>query len=226
MVLPLPVPPGSPEDAVKFVDLEGYETLFDDLQKAFPPPAAMPSFGPPTRGMMPQAKKLEVVTVGKFVASFVPRIDDFTRLDERFRLPNGVFDKVPMYKDWGFAVFQLKDFGGIVDRVKQVFSRAPTKKETIHPMAFTFPRRDASALFFPTLHVHDGEVHETAHFDHVLYMQHHDDSATIPGWWSGAQAMGYVDIDKAKGLVAVSQQLRQRSLHGALPNQDHFVHAQ
>jgi hypothetical protein len=224
MVLPLPVPPGTPDDAVKFVDLEGYESFFDDVQKAFPPPA--PAFGAPlTRGMMPQAKKLEVHQVGKFEASFVPTVKDFARLDERFRMPDGVFDRLPMYCDWGFAVFQLKDFGGggLVDKVKQALTRSAPKTEKIHPMAFVFPRRDPDALFFPTLHVHDGKVHETAVFDHVLYLQHHDDHVTLPGWWSGMAAKGIVDVVKAKGLVAQTLRLRSRSLNGALKNADTFV---
>jgi hypothetical protein len=38
-------------------------------------------------------------------------------------------------------------------------------------MAFLFPTRRPDALFFPTLHVHDGKFHPTAEFDHVLYFQ-------------------------------------------------------
>jgi hypothetical protein len=227
MVLPLPVPVGADDDAVRFVSLEGYDAFFDDVAKAFPPPAA---FGgaPLTRGMPPpQAKKLEVHQVGKFEASFVPTLSDFSRLDERFRMPDGVFNRVPMYKDWGFAVFQLKDFGsaGIVEMVKQALTRTAPKTEKIHPMAFVFPRRDPDALFFPTLHVHDGAVHDTAHFDHTLYLQHHDDGVTLAGWWSGMPAKGFVDVTKAKGLVSESLRLRSRSLHGALKNEDTFVRA-
>lgn len=226
MVLPLPVPIGAGDDAVRFVDLEGYDTFFDDVGKAFPPPAA--AFGMPfsRSNFMPQAKKLEVHKVGKFEASFVPTVSDFDRLDARFRMPSGVFDNLPMYRDWGFAVFQLKDFGGsgLVDKVKQAFTRSPSKTEKIHPMAFVFPRRDRDAIFFPTLHVHDGAVHETAHFDHVLFLQHHDDEVTLPGWWSGLPARGLVDVVKAKGLVSDSLRLRSRNLHGALKNEDTFVH--
>jgi hypothetical protein len=224
MVLPLPVPAGTGDDAVKFVDLEGYDAFFDDVARCFPPPQSFGPGGPPlTRGMM-QSKTLKVHQVGKFEASFVPTVKDFDRLDERFRMPDGVFDKLPMYKDWGFAVFQLKDFGGgIVDKVKRVFSSGPLKTEKIHPMAFTFPRRDRDALFFPTLHVHDGVVHDTAQFDHVLYLQHDEDGVTLPGFGSGLPAKGIVDSVKAKGLVAESLRLRSRTLKGALKNEDIFV---
>jgi hypothetical protein len=39
MILPLPVPAGVADDAVRFVDLSAYPTLFTDLERAFTPPA-------------------------------------------------------------------------------------------------------------------------------------------------------------------------------------------
>src|SRR5207248_7445223 len=95
---------------------------------------------------------LNVVDVGSFEASFVPTIPDFERLDERFRLPTGTWDQLPQYKQYGFTVFKLK----------------PGAK-VIHPMAFEFPRAAPARLFFPTVHIHDGKVHDTATFDHALY---------------------------------------------------------
>src|SRR5437899_1303322 len=65
------------------------------------------------------APKLKVRTVGNFSASFVPTVKDFGRLDERFRLPEGTWEALPDYKDFGFAVFKLDQ------NVRQV-----------HPMAF------------------------------------------------------------------------------------------
>jgi hypothetical protein len=42
-----------------------------------------------------------------FEASFVPCVRDFARLDDRFWLPSAVWDALPAYADWGFAVFKL-----------------------------------------------------------------------------------------------------------------------
>ena len=39
MVLPLPVPPGPPEDAVRFINLGRYPGFFDDMRRGFPPSA-------------------------------------------------------------------------------------------------------------------------------------------------------------------------------------------
>src|SRR5262245_58925309 len=40
MILPVPVPPGSPEDAVRFVDMSSCATFFDHLHLLFPQPPA------------------------------------------------------------------------------------------------------------------------------------------------------------------------------------------
>src|SRR5436305_14937280 len=98
MILPIPVPPKSPDDAVKFINLEKYPEFFLDLKKGFPP---LPTAAPASRGHSLSAggikPKLEVVPVGSFEASFVPSIADFARLDERFRLPEGTWAALPQY---------------------------------------------------------------------------------------------------------------------------------
>jgi hypothetical protein len=96
MILPLPVPKGSKEGGVRFINLEKYPEFFAELRKGFPAPHAAGRGKPPTKG-----KPLKVVEVGSFIASFVPTVADFERVDERFRLPAGVWDKLPQYKEYG-----------------------------------------------------------------------------------------------------------------------------
>jgi len=225
MILPLPIPRGSGEDAVRFIDLEGYADFFDDVRKGFPMPQAK-SFGPVLRGGY-QAQTLKVVEVGKFVASFVPSVKDFDRLDARFRMPDGVFDALPAYRDYGFAVFQLNELPsvGVVDRIKRALGASkPSPSEKIHPMAFEFPRRDPSVLFFPTVHVHDGEVHDTAHFDHSLYLQPPEGTPDMKGWWESMDvARTFMDVTRSKNVVDGAQKIRSHGLHGKLKNQDTLV---
>ena len=97
---------------------------------------------------------LPVVEVGDYIASYVPTLQDFDRLDSCFRLPEETWDQLPLYSDYGFAVFQL-----------------PRHNAREHAMAFEFPRRETEQLFFPTVHIHDGKVGRAAHFDHALYCQ-------------------------------------------------------
>jgi hypothetical protein len=105
MILPLPVPKAPAEDAVKFLNLEKYDNFFDEMRAGFPAPP--PGNGGRGKGG-DKAHGLAVVEVGSFIASFVPSVKDFARLDERFRLPTEVWQQLPQYRDAGFAVFQLK----------------------------------------------------------------------------------------------------------------------
>ena len=208
MILPIPV--GSQkEDAVKFINLKEYEKFFDDLHAGFPlPPNRRPATESLAGGPEPKAD-LKVVEVGSFVASFVPTIADFDRLDKRFRLPAGTWDKLPQYKDFGFAVFQLK-----------------AEAETVHPMAFTFPTAKAnSPLFFPTVHIHDGEVHAKADFDHTLYLQPRDVSQMLPrGWEESPQPAGmFMKVKQSQDLVNAELHCYRRKLKGDLKNVDTLV---
>jgi len=196
MVLPLPTPPGSPDDALEFVDLSAYPRLFTDLSRGFGP-----IYGdvPASRGFSLPAPRLEVKRVGAFEASFVPTPADFERLDPRFRLPEGFWDALPGYRDYGFAVFKLRRTGGPLTRWLGL-------KREAHPMAFTFPTRDPSRLFFPTVHVHDGVAPERALFDHSLYAQLPAAPAAVDphpdSWERSARVAGrYINADRAKGLV-------------------------
>jgi len=207
MVLPIPVPKGVKEDAVRFISLEKYPDFFKDLKAGFPQPQSA-SRRPTLGGVPPPTKKLEVVNVGSYEASFVPTVQDFDRLDERFRLPAGTWDKLPLYKEYGFAVFKLKKGAAV-----------------IHPMAFEFPRKDPRQLFFPTVHIHDGQVHATAGFDHLLYCQRSADRALkLIDWRESPQlARMFMKIEKAQGLFNPDGHCYQKMLRGKLRNQDTWV---
>lgn len=153
MVLPLPTPPAPREDAIRFYDFSGYPDFFAALASGYKlrPRSDMTMLGASAH------RPLIVHTVGSFEASFVPTVHDFNRLDARFRLSDAVLSQLTDYADYSFAVFKLKP-GNL----------------QVHPMAFEFARRDEAFLYFPTLHVHDGEVHATAEFDHDLYCQLRD----------------------------------------------------
>jgi hypothetical protein len=125
MILPLPVAEGSAEHAVEFIDLKGYADFFADLRLGFP--AELPpgdSEGHALRAKSAGLPKLEVVQVGDFEASFVPTVNDFSRLDERFRLPTETWSQLPDYQSYGFAVFKLKS-GAM--RVHAINRRGTTK---------------------------------------------------------------------------------------------------
>ncbi|MEO7328850.1 MAG: hypothetical protein ABI193_09750 [Minicystis sp.] len=209
MILPLPVPPGSAESAVEFIDLSGCPDLFDELQRGFPAP---PSFGPPPFGAPLGEQLLAVVQVGSFEASFVPRIADFNRLDPRFRLSTEVWSALPGYASFGFAVFKLR-----------------AGEHKVHPMAFAFPRANPAVLFFPTLHIHDGRVHPTARFDHSLFCQWTDRSARgvhqpDRDWRIAAsQTKFFVDTRRCRSVVHPDAWCFRREIKGDAENADVYI---
>ena len=239
MVLPLPVPAGAGEDAVRFVSLEDYQGIFGDMDELFPllrdPNAEFMSALSADLG----EAQLEVHEVGAYDASFVPSHTDWDRLDARFKLPSEVWEKLPQYRDWGFAVFKL----GAASREKHAeeIERLSTlgstemeqdaldeiRSQRVHPLALVFPTRRPERLFFPTVHVHDGEVHGGGRFDHLLYCQLEDPAAhavQTPHWrQSRGPIERCVDLERSQGLVVSGQLIFRTALRGYLPNQDTWV---
>ncbi len=212
MVLPLPVAKGSTEKAVRFINLQKYPNFFDDLEVGFPVPMtrSMHGDGPMPSSAGIQSATLTVYHVGDFEASFVPSVKDFDRLDQQFRLPPGAFKKLPGYKTFGFAVFKLK--AGV---------------QNVHPMALEFRTDLPTRLFFPTVHIHDGQVHEEAEFDHKLYCQ---PSAALQlkmaEWEESPKLAGkFMDVKKSVGIITADEHCYKHELRGVLPNRDTFAEA-
>lgn len=211
MILPLPVKTPAHDGSVRFIDLSGYEHFFRDLATGFP---YVPGLGCSARGLA-DSDPIEVQKIGNFIASFVPTVQDFSRLDPQFAIPKETWDKIPVYSDYGFAVFQLNELAG-----------------RPHPMAFEFETR-SEKTFFPTVHIHDGEVHTSEEFNHVLYLQHAGlDSVVSP--YRGPQSLDsktnvarskktasrFCRIENTNGIVAPELLVHRKELHGSLPNQD------
>jgi hypothetical protein len=205
MILPIPVQPGSGEDAVKFMSFAKYPGVFTDLASLFPQPRVAPSYGGANGGLGGEAEPIRVVQVGAFDASFVPTIKDFSRVDERFRIPDDAWEKLGQYSRFGFAVFKLRKGNAV-----------------IHPMAFTFPSAMPERLFFPTVHIHDGKVHTHAEFDHVLYAQTTIGYPPREHRWaeSARLAAPAIKIGLAHGLFAADQHVFGLTLKGKLRNVD------
>jgi hypothetical protein len=203
MVLPLPVAAGAGEDAVRFVSLEHHPRMFEELDVLFPQPPV-----PRALSRSRQAAPLVVHEVGAFIASYAPSRADFARLDPRFRVADALFDAVPHYADYGFAVFQLR-----------------AGRHTVHPMALTFPTSAPGRLYFPTVHLHDGQFRDSAEFDHALYYQH--PRCTVAGGSFGTDRDEVSELRAAayEGLAALGQPVLRRRLRGTRPNRDTWIDA-
>ena len=217
MILPIPVVQPAKEDAVKFIDLSGYQDFFSDLEKGFPTRSY--SKGGVSPGSLPDTdrKPLKVHAVGSFDASFVPTVKDFGRLDARFRLPKGTWDKLPQFSNYGFAVFKLKK-----------------GNEEVHPMAFSFPSRFKRGnvykerVYFPTVHIHDGKVHLQEKFDHTLYAQASPKAGfRMNEKWveSGSLASNFTSPEKSQGLIWDKGHVYRKRVVGLQKNEDVIAQA-
>lgn len=204
MILPIPVREGSGENAVDFLPLDKYERFFDDMHAPWATKGYRGDFlGEPKRSL--RRSVLKVHDVGNFEASFVPTLDDMDRLDKRFTLPRSTWQKIPQYENFGFVVFKLKDGAG-----------------KPHPMAFAFPSASDNILFFPTVHIHDGEVHAREEFDHDLYAQFPEkpDAERIGQWSSSGQNAGSFMKPIAAMAVDMGAPIYMREIEGMHPNED------
>lgn len=196
MILPIPVASNAGEGVLEFLSLEGHDGFFSALAQLFEPLA--PRGGAPYIAQAVRSA-LPVHRVGAYEASFVPSPEEFIRLDAKFRLPRRFWSDLAGYDDYGFAVFQLAA-GALAD---------------VHPMAFRFVSRFHEQLFFPTVHVHDGRVKRSAHFDHYLYYQGNTKE--------GDERPQRRIPDDAHSLIRRDSPLFRRGLHGKLPNADTWV---
>jgi hypothetical protein len=186
LILPLPTPPNSSADAVRWIDLSTYPQFFQDLTNGFPLGETAPQHAP------------KMSRVGSFDASFVPTRADFARLDARFRIDDAVWDQLPEYHDYGFAVIQLR-----------------ADAQTVHPIAFEFPTRDPNWLFFPTVHIHNAQAPGDVYFDHDLFCQ-----ARV-GWMrSYDNAQAFMRIPAAQNIVAPDKRVERLTVRGMHPNSD------
>ena len=215
MILPLPVALPAREDSVRFKNLKEYPSFFADLATGFPEIPKRSLIGSKS-AVAAAAAPLAVHDVGDFIATFVPQVKDFGRVDARFAIPKDVWDRIPAYADYGFAVFQLKELSG-----------------EPHPIALEFDTRTPDKLFYPTVHIHDGTVHDKDDFDHVLYAQ----EATFDGGAgdyegpdtvdkrtgfvrSKEKASSFANAASSQGLVDGNLLVHKTSLRGTLPNRD------
>jgi hypothetical protein len=219
IILPLPVATPAMDESVEFINLQGYSHFFGDLAVGFPKKRPLELFGSKGIAGSAKAEPLKVKEVGDYVASFVPSVADFPRLDQRFRIRPEIWAQLPSCVDYGFAVFQLKIRAG-----------------KPHPMAFEWKTRHTDHIFFPTIHIHDGEVHAESNFDHTLYLQDPSFDSAVDDYQDRDivdQATGFVRSEqpaikftsphKAMNILVPEQLIHRRRLLGTLPNDDLLV---
>lgn len=183
LVLPLPVPPGSGADAVRFHDLSLFPEIFVHLQELFQNTGAMAVRGSLGRELMENTPALES-PVEK--VSFLPGRKAFETLEPCDRLSAAAWTSRPGWSDFGFVVASLR-----------LGSSAGNEAAHIPPIAVEFPTRRAGEIFFPTI------------ADDTLYLQSHSGgdalaSAEIP-WQEGGSDPNAWLAEESGGVIAPRQ---------------------
>ncbi len=86
-------------------------------------------------------------------------------------------------------------------------------------------------MFFPTVHIHDGKVHATERFDHILYAQWDGPTGgtlqhifSPSPWQKSKQDIGKaVKVARTQGIVDAGLPVHRRELQGRFPNRDTWL---
>lgn len=157
MILPVPNP-----NSVEFINFSHYPQFFEDCQKNFvryrpPEYYATRSFSASLD--MTERTVLPIFQVGSYIASIVPSVRDFDRLNPRqFPVPPDLHAVLAKQYD--------ADFGFICCRLKQ-------GTHSYHPFAYAHDIHQGGLMFLPTFHYHShtysGLKDISADWDHVIY---------------------------------------------------------
>jgi hypothetical protein len=92
-------------------------------------------------------------------------------------------------------------------------------------MAFRFPSLNRSRLYFPTVHIHDGEIHDKEEFDHSLFCQiTAGDHSSLSNRLESEQLAGaFMDVEKCEGVIDANEHVYRKLINGRHRNQDIWI---
>jgi hypothetical protein len=193
LILPLPTPPDTTAEAVRFIDLSGYPEFFADMEKGFP-------YARDVSGANPRRRMYGEKT-NDYQGTFYPTLESLSSLEEDFRIPDETWKQLVEYNDFGFAVVKISP-----------------EVHPFYPLALEFPMRTPNLLYFPTLHIRSGEAPEEASFDHDLFCQ-----ARAGWLRTYDVAGSFMDVDRAQGVVDAGERVSRMTVQGMHPNSDILV---
>jgi hypothetical protein len=90
-------------------------------------------------------------------------------------------------------------------------------------LCFAFPTATPNRLFFPTLHIHDGQVHDKELFDHTLYFQ--ATRGPLHGGWEESPGLPVTKVKcgLTHGMVRPDMHLYRHQMIGKFTNGDVVV---
>lgn len=206
LFLPLPTPSDAPANAVRFINLSGYDEFFSDLRRGFPNltrDTGKQSFTDRLREKVRDWLDLDTTQI-EF--AFFPNRTVLANMREHWPVSDAVWSDLEPYADCGLVGLKLEAGA----------NRLP-------PIAFEFPRRNPDELTFPT--AHNLPPTAAAHLRHALYAQ----TAQRSLQWRISinaederpiRARDFVKADRTLGLIEPDQPIVSRRLVGPAENVD------
>lgn len=106
------------------------------------------------------------------------------------------------------------------------FNTNPANKKFTR-CALVFATRFADRLYFPTVHIHDGEVHEKEKFDHNLYCQLQGGGGRAMLNWeeSSSNAIVFAQAGLSQGILNPATHVYRLAMRGEFENKDQWAKA-
>jgi len=206
LILPLPTPPDASANAVRFINLSGYDEFFGDLRRGFPNLTRDTGKQSFTDRLLEKVRDWLDLDTTQIEFAFFPNRTVLAQMHADWPVSDAVWTALEPYAECGLVALKLEAGA----------NRLP-------PMAFEFPRRDSTELTFPT--AHNLPAAAAASLRHALYAQ----TAQRSLQWRISinaederplRARDFVKADRTLGLIDPDQPIVSRRLTGAIDNAD------
>jgi hypothetical protein len=207
LILPLPTPPDAAANAVRFINLSGYDDFFQDVRRGWPDLTRDTEKQSLTDRILEKVRDWLDLDTTQTEIAFFPDQQVLAEMRDRWPLSEAVWAALKPYTQFGLVGLKLEAGA----------NRLP-------PIAFEFPRGTPTELFFPTAH---NLPHSAAlNLRHALYAQTPHRSAA----WRIATspddahrrwlARDFVKTDRTLDLIDPDQPIVARRLSGPADNLD------
>jgi hypothetical protein len=207
LILPLPTPPDATANAVRFINLSGYNDFFRDVRRGVPDLTRDIEKQSLTDRLLEKVRDWLDLDTTQIELAFFPNQQVLAEMRDRWPLSEAVWAALKPYTKFGLVGLKLEAGA----------NRLP-------PMAFEFPRGAPTELFFPT--AHNLPHSATLNLKHMLYAQTSNRSPV----WSTSTGPGddrrrwlardFVKIDRTLGLIDPDQPIAARRFSGPADNFD------
>jgi hypothetical protein len=207
LILPLPTPLDAPANAVRFINLSGYDDFFQDVRRGLPALTRDTAKQSLTDRIVEKVRDWLDLDTTQIEFAFFPTQQVLADMSQQWPLAESVWAALQPYMNFGLVGLKLE-----------------AGSNRLPPIAVEFPRGTSTELFFPT--AHNLPRSAALNLKHVLYAQTPHRSlewriSTSPGDdHRQLLARDFVKVDRTLGLIDPDEPIVARRLSGPNDNFD------